>query len=82
MQIQDKGVNIGEAFKGQNVAVSIKGNIMVGRHIKEGDILYVNVPEEHVSVLLREFKDSLSEDEIILLKELSQIRRGRRIQHA
>jgi len=78
MQIQDKGKPIKEAVAGQSVAISIKGNILVGRHIKEGDILYVNVPESHARVLVSEFKDSLSEDEIELLKEIGKIRRRAR----
>ncbi len=78
MQIQDRGQPLKEAMAGQNVAISIKGNVMVGRHIKEGDTLYVNVPEYHMRVLLSEFKDSLSEDEIELLEEISEIRRRAR----
>ncbi|RLE49070.1 MAG: translation initiation factor IF-2 [Candidatus Methanomethylicota archaeon] len=75
LQIQDKGKTIKEAAAGQSIAISIKGNIIVGRHIKEGDVLYVNVPESHARVLASEFKDSLSDEELELLKEIGKIRR-------
>ncbi|MEM0085168.1 MAG: translation initiation factor IF-2 [Candidatus Methanomethylicia archaeon] len=76
MQIQDKGKVLKEASKGISVAISIKSNMMVGRHINENDILYVNVPYEHIVVFLKEFVDRLSEEEINLLKEIQKIKRG------
>ncbi len=76
MQIQDKGKNIQEARKGMEVAISIEGNIMVGRQVKEGDELYVDVPEEHAITLMTQFKDQLTEDEISLLKEILKIKRS------
>ncbi len=76
MQIQDKGKNIQEARKGMEVAISIEGNLMVGRQIKEGDELYVDVPEEHAITLMTQFKDQLIEDEIALLKEILKIKRS------
>lgn len=78
MQIQDRGRNVKEVSAGQSVAISIKGNVMVGRHIKEGDVLYVNVPESHVRVLVLEFKNMLSDDEVELLRELGEIKRKAR----
>lgn len=74
LQIQDKGQNIKEAARDMEVAVSIKGPI-VGRHIKEGDILYVDVPESHVRILLTKFKNDLTIDEIETLQELIEIKR-------
>jgi translation initiation factor 5B len=78
LQIQDKGKVLKEATKGMQVAISIKSNMMVGRHINENDILYVNVPSEHIGVFLKEFTDKLSEEEINLLKDISKIKRGER----
>jgi len=74
-QVQDKGRNIGFARKGMEVAISIQGNVMVPRHIKEGDELYVDVPEDHALELLSKYKDYLSEDEIEVLMELRKLRR-------
>ncbi len=78
MQIQDKGKSIPEARKGMEVAISIEGNVMVGRQIKEGDELYVDIPEEHAITLMTQFKDQLTEDEITLLKEILKIKRSKR----
>jgi len=74
MQIQDKGKVLKEALKGSSVAISIRSNMIVGRHINENDILYVNVPPEHIGVFLKEFMDKLSEEEINLLKEISKVK--------
>ena len=74
LQIQDKGQNIKEATRDMEVAVSIKGPI-VGRHIKEGDILYVDVPESHARILLTKFKSDLTIDEIETLQELIEIKK-------
>ena len=75
LQIQDQGKPIPEAVKGMSVAISIRGNIMVGRQIKEGDILYVSVPEEHMRRLMEDYRDLLTEEELKLLKELRNLRR-------
>ncbi len=70
MQIQQHGKPLKEALAGSAVAISIRGNVVVGRHIKEGDILYVDVPLEHINILLDKFKDELTEEEIKVLREL------------
>ncbi len=75
IQIQDKGKNIPQARKGMEVAISIGGKVIVGRHIKEGDELYVYVPEEHAVKLLTEYAKYLTDDEKELLKEFLKIRR-------
>jgi translation initiation factor 5B len=76
MQIQDKGKAIPEARKGMEVAISIEGNIIIGRQVKEGDELYVDVPEEHAITLMTQFRDHLTEEEIALLKEILRIKRS------
>ena len=73
MQIQAHGENVGEAVVGQEVAVSIRGNVIVGRHIKEGDILYSDVPFDHMEKM-RSLVDFLTEDEIKLLEEIERIK--------
>ncbi len=72
--LQDKGQNIKEAKKGEQVAMSIRGPT-VGRQIHEGDILYVDIPERHVRLLNKKFSDSLSPDQAECLKELIAIKR-------
>jgi translation initiation factor 5B len=70
LRLQDQGKDVGEAGAGKQVAVSID-KPTVGRHIFEGDILYVDVPPHHSKVLTTKFKDYLSPREIALLEELA-----------
>ena len=75
MQIQEHGKSLNEALKGAAVAISIRGKVMVGRQINEGDTLYVDVPLDHIDILLSKFKEDLSEDEIELLRKIRKIKR-------
>jgi translation initiation factor 5B len=74
MQIQDKGKAIPEAKTGMQVAISMEKPI-VGRHINEGDILYVKVPESHAKILLTRFQTRLSPEELDVLNELVEVMR-------
>lgn len=47
----------------------------VGRQIKEGDLLHVNVPERHAKILEHELYDSLKSDEIEALEAFLTIKR-------
>jgi translation initiation factor 5B len=75
-QIQDHGQTITGAETGMQVAVSLDKPV-VGRHINEGDILRVKVPEAHAKALLTKFQDNLSSDESETLNELVNIMRRR-----
>jgi translation initiation factor 5B len=66
-RIQDKGKEIEEAMAGSQVAISIE-DVVVGRHIEEGDVLTVSVPEDHARNLLASFKNELVSDEITFLE--------------
>ena len=72
LRVQDQGEDVGEATAGKEVAVSID-KPMVGRHIFEGDVLYVDVPPQHARVLTTKFKDYLSPREVSLLEELASL---------
>lgn len=72
LRIQDQGKDVGEAGVGKEVAVSID-KPMVGRHIFEGDVLYVEVPPQHARVLSTKFKDHISPREMALLEELASL---------
>jgi len=74
MQIQDRGEAISEAKTGMQVAVSMEKPI-VGRHINEGDTLYVKVPEQHAKTLLTKFQGNLSPEELETINELVQVMR-------
>ncbi len=75
MQIRDRDNVLKEARVGQSVAISIRGRILVGRHVDEGDILFTDIPREHVNKWLKKFKEELSEDEYMVLKEIIEIKR-------
>lgn len=79
LRIQDQGKDVGEAGVGKEVAVSID-KPMVGRHIFEGDVLYVEVPPQHVRALSTKFKGYLSPREMALLEELASL--GKTVQGA
>lgn len=72
-EIQKEKETIPEAKIGDEVAVSIEGAV-VERTIKEGDILYVEVPRDQAIKLKRDLKDLLSGDEIAVLDEIIAIK--------
>lgn len=76
MQIRDRDNVLKEARAGQQVAISIKGKVMVGRHIDEGDVLYVDIPSGHVRLWLTKYKNELSQDEVEVLNEIIKIKRA------
>ena len=73
-QIQDRGEAISRADEGQEVAVAMPQPI-VGRHIKERDVLYVDIPERHAKQLRTKFVGRLTEKQVEALKELVELRR-------
>ncbi|WP_221290634.1 translation initiation factor IF-2 [Stygiolobus caldivivus] len=75
-QIQDNKKTVDKATKGMEVAVSIKGNIMVGRQIEEGDIIYTDVPKEDLEILLTKYKESVTDDMKEVIKEIINIKKG------
>ncbi len=74
--IQDNKKNLDRAIKGMEVSMSIKGNIMIGRQVQEGDILYTDVPQEDLEILFRNYKDSITEDMMEVIKEIITIKRA------
>jgi len=76
LQLQDKGKAIPEAKAGMQVAISLEKPI-VGRHINEGDTLYVKVPEAHAKAMLSKFQTRLNAEEIEALNEFVNLMRLR-----
>jgi len=74
LQIQDKGKAVSEAKTGMQVAVSLEKPIF-GRHINEGDTLYVKVPEPHAKTMLTKFQTRLTPEELDALNELVNVMR-------
>ena len=61
--LQDSGENISEARYNDEVAIAIDRPV-VGRHINENDILYIDIPEHHSKILEFDIKQTLSSDEL------------------
>ena len=74
--IQDKGKNLEIAYKGQQVAISIK-EAFVGRTFDEGDILYSSPNVNDIKLLKTKYLDKLSEEERQLMDEIIRIKRSR-----
>lgn len=71
-QIQKQGQNLPEAKKGDKVAISINGAV-IGRNVKEGEILYSLVPKTHFDVWKNEMYWNLSQEELELLEKIRNI---------
>ncbi|KUO40428.1 MAG: translation initiation factor IF-2 [Hadesarchaea archaeon DG-33-1] len=72
-EIQRDRKTVPDAKLGDELAVSIEGAI-VDRQIKEGDVLYVDVPRGHVIALKTDLKDLLSGDELAVMDEIIAIK--------
>ncbi|AAK40570.1 translation initiation factor IF-2 [Saccharolobus solfataricus] len=75
LQIQDNKKSLERATKGMEVAISIKGNIMIGRHVNEGDVLYTDVPKEDLEILVNKYPSSITDDMREVIKEIIRIKR-------
>ncbi|MDO8728173.1 MAG: translation initiation factor IF-2 [Candidatus Methanoperedens sp.] len=74
--IQEHNENISEATAGKEVAVAIDGPT-VGRQIKEGDILYIDVPEKHAKIVEQELFEAMKiEDKESVMAYMEIRRRG------
>jgi translation initiation factor 5B len=73
-QIQDSGEAISLAEEGMEVAVSMPRPI-VGRHIKERDILLVEVPEKDAKLLREKYSGRLTASAQEALGELTELKR-------
>ncbi|MEM0445300.1 MAG: translation initiation factor IF-2 [Nitrososphaerota archaeon] len=73
-QLQNMGRPVASASAGERVAISMREPV-IGRHIKEGETLYVSMPEGDARLLLNYFQDRLSEDAKAVLKEIVEIKR-------
>lgn len=71
--IQEELKNLHEAEKGKRIAVSMP-DVVIGRQVQEGDILYSFIPEDEFRKL-KEFKQYLSNDEREILREIAAMMR-------
>ncbi len=72
--IQERSEPISEARYRDEVAVAIEGPT-VGRQIKEGDVLLVDIPERHAKLVEQDLYDTLSPDEIEAFNKFLEIKR-------
>jgi len=77
-QIQDSGEAVSLAEEGKEVAVSMPQPI-VGRHIKERDILFVEVPEKDAKLLRDKYQGRLTAGALEALRELTELKRKKDI---
>lgn len=77
-QIQDSGNAIPRAEEGKEVAVAMPQPIL-GRHIKERDLMFVDIPEKDAKLLRTKFANRLSESALEALQELVEIKRKKDI---
>ncbi len=73
-EMQKEKKSVAEARAGEELAISIEGGV-VGRNLREGDILYTDIPRDHALRLQRELRDLLSGDEQGVLEEILTIKR-------
>jgi translation initiation factor 5B len=74
-QIQSQGKNVDEAKIGDKVAVSITG-VMIGRQIKESDVLYTSISAEDYRQL-KKFSRLLTEHEKQIMEESEKKKKKR-----
>jgi len=72
--MQDKGENLPSTSRGQKVAMAIGGAVFQ-KDFEEGDVLYVDIPENHYKILESDLKSKLTEDELQILEEIVEIKR-------
>jgi translation initiation factor 5B len=73
-ELQDNGISMQEAKKGESVAISIDG-ITFGRQIKDNDVLYAHINDDEERLLKLKFSYLLNDEEKDLLTEISRIKR-------
>ncbi|MFW5911956.1 MAG: translation initiation factor IF-2 [Candidatus Hadarchaeota archaeon] len=71
-EIQSEQETVNEARTGDELALSIQGPT-VGRDIKEGDVLYVDISNQQMKEL-KDISDMLSEDEKQVMNEIISIK--------
>lgn len=78
-EMQDNGINLQEAKKGDSLALSMDG-VTYGRQIQENEQLYVFLNDEDERALRYKFTNMISDSELELLDEVSRIKAQKRKQ--
>ena len=75
MQIQEHGKVLKEAIEGMEVAISIRSNMIIGRQVKENEILYTDIPNDQMEILIEKFRNDIGEEGIRLIKKIKKIKK-------
>ncbi len=73
-QIQKEGKSVPKAEAGEEVAISIPEGI-VGRNLREDDVLLVDVPSRDASLINKVFKEQLEPHYLQALEEVSRLKK-------
>jgi len=76
VSLQDKGEDLEEAHKGQQLAVGIEGPL-AGRNIKEGDVLYTFITQHEYEELFKKGRKFMTPEDEELLREIMKLTRGK-----
>ena len=74
--VQDKGKSVEIAYKGNQVAISIK-EAVVGRSFNEGEFLYSSPSYDETKIIKEKYMDKLDEEEKELFEEIIRIKKSR-----
>lgn len=74
-ELQNNGMSVPEAKKGESVAISVDG-ITFGRQVKENDLLYSHINDDEERLLRSKFSYLLSDEEKDLLDKIAVIKRS------
>ncbi|BCU67373.1 translation initiation factor aIF-2 [Sulfolobales archaeon HS-7] len=76
LQIQDNKKTLDKLLASQSAAVSIRGNVSIGRQISEGDVLFTDASCKDLEVILSEsFRHEFTSDVIVTAQEILNVKR-------
>ncbi len=74
-ELQNNGMSVSEAKKGESVAISVDG-ITFGRQVKDNQMLYAHINDDEERLLRSKFNFLLNDEERELLDLISEIKRS------
>lgn len=72
--LQEQNENLSEAAAGKQVAMALAGGV-VGKNIKEGDVLYTDISQDEAILIEEKYLDVLTPDEREAFEEIINIKR-------
>ena len=72
-EMQHEGKKLTEAKRGEQLAASFP-DVTIGRQLKEGDILYSDIHEDHFRAY-KKFRKLINDEEVEILKEIAELKR-------